>query len=118
MNRPEEALHRAVALYLDLALGDGATWFHPANGGGRSRAEAGVLKALGVKSGVPDVMIVCAGRVFGIELKTNKGRLSPAQTERHAILRDAGCPVEIARSVDDVDACLRAWNIPTRARAA
>ena len=37
-----------------------------------------------------------------LEIKTPKGRVSPAQTAVHAELQAAGCAVEIVRSVEDV----------------
>ena len=57
-NRPEEALQRAVASYLDLALPHDAVWFHPPNGGARSKAEAGIFKA---RSQGPDTIMYWDG---------------------------------------------------------
>lgn len=58
MNRAEEKLQRQLVAYLRAALP--APWivFHPANGGGRSKAEAGILKAMGVLAGVPDLFVI------------------------------------------------------------
>ena len=53
------------------------------NGGGRSKAEAGRLKAEGVKPGVSDLSLpVPAGKHVGLymELKKAGGRVSPEQT--------------------------------------
>ncbi len=51
MKRPEQALHRAVAAFLDVALPDGAAWTTIEPGGYRTKAEAGIAKARGVKAG-------------------------------------------------------------------
>jgi hypothetical protein len=54
------------------------------NGGGRSKAEAGRLKAEGVRRGVPDLMLpVAAGGAHGLflEMKAHSGRLSKEQDE-------------------------------------
>ena len=32
--------------------------FHPANGGWRSRVEAAILKGMGVRAGVPDIIAI------------------------------------------------------------
>lgn len=102
MNRPEEALQRAVAQYLDLALPTDAVWFHVPNGGGRSKAEAGVLKAMGVKAGVPDIYILHNGKSLFIELKPPKRYLSNAQKEMTRKLLLANARVDVCRSLDQV----------------
>lgn len=59
--------------------------YHIPNGGARSRATAGRLKAEGVKAGVPDLCLpVPRGTAHGlyIELKRRRGgKVSPAQRE-------------------------------------
>lgn len=58
--------------------------FHIPNGMGRSKGEAAKLKAMGVLSGVSDLMLpVMAGGKGGlwIELKAEKGVVSEAQAE-------------------------------------
>lgn len=115
---PEEALHRAVTAYLAVALPEEAVVFHVPNGFRRSKAEAGIAKALGQLAGFPDIGIAWQGRLYLIELKAPAGRLSEAQRETQGRLSAAGCAVSTERSVDGVDACLRGWGIPLRARAA
>lgn len=65
--------------------------FHIPNGGSRGKAEAGRFRAMGVKSGVPDLFLpVARGPWHGlfIELKQTKGgRVSPEQA---AWIRDLG----------------------------
>ena len=80
-NRPEQAIHQAAVSYLKLLENMGElTFFHPASGGWRSKAEAGIFKSLGVKPGVPDlVLLFPGGRTAFIEIKAPEGRLSPAQ---------------------------------------
>lgn len=109
--QPEAALHRAVADYLALAIRppDFFTTF-PAGGGGRVRG--GILKAAGLKPGIPDVLLIRGdpGRVYWIELKTDTGRLSPAQRAMRKTLTAAHCPVAVCRSVDEVKGTLWAWG--------
>jgi len=74
---------------------------HVPNGGLRSKATAGKMKALGVRPGIPDIMIpVSNGRSNGlaIEFKSAKGRLTPDQIVVHAALRAGGWAVEICRT--------------------
>ena len=107
----EESLHRAVAQYLDLALPPGVWWTTiPAGGGGRIRGAK--LKACGYKAGTPDILIVGTACPAFIELKTAKGRLSPAQKVCHAGLKDAHAWVAVCRSLAEVEGTLKGWGIP------
>jgi hypothetical protein len=87
----------------------------PEVGGWRSKAEGARLKALGVTPGIPDLCLIAPiGRVFFIEVKTARGKLSPEQRKIHEWLTAIGVGVAVCRSVDDARWALRAWNIPTR----
>jgi hypothetical protein len=87
----EDQLQKSVAKYLDII---GAVWFHPANerktksyinkAGKRVSPEGGRLKAKGVKSGVPDIIIFNQKRGYAgmaIELKVGNNKASPNQKE-------------------------------------
>lgn len=58
------------------------------NGGARSKAQAGRLKAEGVRAGVYDLCLACPGMLAGqvyhalyLEMKTDVGKLSGAQEQ-------------------------------------
>jgi hypothetical protein len=85
------------------------------NGGGRSKAEAGRLKAEGVKPGMPDVCLPAPRGAFGacyIELKRPaapgqaKGRVSPEQRAVLAELEAAGNRVGVAVGWEEAKAIL------------
>ena len=115
MRHPEQALQRAVAHYLNLALPDDA-WFtaFPAGGGGRVRGA--ILKGMGLKAGVPDILIVWRGRAYWLELKAPGGRLNMAQGVTFHRLWRCDSPAVVARNLDDVWQALTEWGIPSRAR--
>lgn len=122
--RPEDALQRAVAEYLDLALPRGvALWWHTPNGGKRSKATAGVLKAMGVKAGVPDLTFLWTrpghARPFVgfIELKAGAGVLSGPQKDFRTACKALGAFSDVARSLTEVEMILRRWGCPLRATA-
>ena len=54
--------------------------FHIPNGGFRRKQEAALLKASGVRSGVPDLCLPSNGGCLWIELKAPDGRASMAQS--------------------------------------
>ena len=113
--RLESALHAQVAAYLRVALRH-PWWFttFPAGGGGRVRGAQ--LKARGLRAGMPDLLVFGpAWTVIGLELKSDKGRLSKEQVETHDAMRACGFSVFVCRSVDDVEAVLDAAEVPLRA---
>lgn len=91
----EEALQRAVASYLDVkAKEHGFIWFHCPNSIWTSKSQAGRHKAMGMKAGVPDIIVIMhGGKSIFIELKTATGRLSPAQKEFHTKLNALMAPI-------------------------
>ena len=108
----EEAVQRAVVSHLEHRGVPGVVWFHVPNGGSRSRAEAGVFRALGTKAGVPDILLFHRGRAYGLELKRERGgRRSPAPSEMHAQLRAAGVEVAVAYGLDEALEQLKLWAL-------
>jgi hypothetical protein len=76
--------------------------FHVPNGGYRDRVTASVLKAMGVRAGVPDLCLpLPGGGTYWLELKTKKGRLSATQKKFHEMLCSLGHIVETAYGFED-----------------
>ena len=78
------------------------------NGGARSKATAGKLKAEGVRPGVPDLMlpVACHGyHGLYIEMKAGGGRTSDEQKRWHKDLRQNGYQVEVCVGAD------AAWSV-------
>jgi hypothetical protein len=116
VRRPEELLQRSVVDLLRLYEARGSlTFTHCPNGGRRSKAEAGAFKAMGVRAGVPDLLIwTPGGGHFAIELKAGRRAvLSDAQVVWHSTLESLGHRVYVCRSIDDVEYCLRMESIPS-----
>jgi len=107
----ESQIQMAVMGHLRARAGRQVVAWHVPNGGGRSKAEAGRFKAEGVVPGIPDVCILMQGRFYGLELKADKGRLSPAQIDMHERLRAAGATIAVAYGLDAALAQLEAWGI-------
>ena len=55
-------------------------------------------------------MVLPGGRAAYLELKSAKGRLSPAQREFHAACLAAGAECEVARTTDEAIAVLASWG--------
>ncbi len=109
--RPEQAVHQAVIAHLEARGTQGMFYFHPANGGKRTPREAAIFKTLGVRAGVPDIIILWRGRTFGLELKASRRGLTESQRTTHALMRDAGATVGTANGIDEALHVLSEWGL-------
>lgn len=115
MNQDEHKLQCACVQWFNLQHRDlRGLLFAVPNGGARSKATAGKLKAEGVVPGVAD-LILLVPRLYGghdekgwysthglcIEMKTANGRQSPEQKAWQAIVEAQGYRYAVCRSFDD-----------------
>ena len=107
---PESQLQRSVAAHLRLRQPN-VFWFACENGGYRTAIEAAILKSCGIKRGVPDLIVIRAGKTFALELKAPGGRVSPSQQTAHQEMRAAGAEVATVFGIDDALAQLEAWQL-------
>ena len=99
--QPEAQIQRTIFEHFKIRSAPGVFAFHPPMGGWRSPVEAKILKGLGVTAGVPDIIAIKDGRTYGLELKAENGKLSPAQIVAHSLLISAGAQVAVADNLDD-----------------
>lgn len=121
--KSEDALHRAVAAYLRLALAAPTVWTTiPAGGGGRVRGAQ--LKAKGLHRGWPDLIVlhpsptVGGPIVLGLELKAKGGRISPDQKAVMSAFAACNAWYVLCRSVEEVERACRYVGIPLQASIA
>lgn len=107
----EAQIQAAVLQHLQLTGAKGIVFFSVPNEGKRTASTAAKLKANGLRAGVPDLMLIRDGRAYGLELKTETGRISPAQRACHAEFTSAGATVSVAFGLDDAIATLRKWGM-------
>lgn len=81
---------------------------HPANEGNGNAVTGAIHKAEGTVPGVPDLLLFLPARYgkttyhgFGIEMKTLKGRQSPAQKTFQAMFQAAGYHYFIVRTLEE-----------------
>ena len=111
--RPEDDLQKCVCEHLDLLQRTGRLlYFHVPNGGKRNPIEGAKFKRLGVKPGVPDLVILPKhGNALFIELKSEKGVIEESQEMWIGWLSQFGYAVAVCRSLDEVQAFLRRCGI-------
>lgn len=104
----ERQVHLGVARYLDIR---GAVWFHTPNGGSRNVIEAARMKALGVKPGIPDI-IVLSPCLCALELKRERrSSTTDSQLAWLAAFEAAGFKTAVAHGIDEALAKLKEWGI-------
>lgn len=111
MNRPEQKIHIAVVDHLRSRGVPGLVFFHPANGGKRTPREASLFKAMGVRAGASDLILVHASKIYALELKTEIGRASEAQMEFLSDIDRAGAFTAMPAGLDAALATLKAWGL-------
>lgn len=82
------------------------------NGGARSKATAGKLKAEGVVAGVSDLILLVPKQwafALCIEMKTAKGRQSPEQKEWQSKVESHGYRYAVCRSLDEFMAVVNGY---------
>lgn len=99
-------------------------WHYP-SGGWRTPIEASILKSMGTQDGVPDLFLPIANAGYHAgwwELKTGRNKPTPAQLEKHQLLRSLGHRVQTywhwAEAANDILRYLNTtpYIVVTRAR--
>lgn len=119
LERPEQAIQKAVIAHLRQRGVPGVVFWHTANGmyagGKRSRKgvaiQGSIMKGLGVRAGVSDVIAVHGGKIFALELKAPGGRATEAQLEFLSDMEKAGAFTACVEGLDRALATLEAWQL-------
>ena len=111
--QPEAQLQAAVCQHLERRAIPGLVWFHVPNSGKREPRSAAILKRLGVKAGVSDLIFVkpIEGVAYALELKAPKGKPTEAQNEFLRAVANAGGHAAVASSLDVALRLLAMWGL-------
>ena len=114
----EADLQRATVIALRFALPKGAIIHHCANEvtepGLRGAQRQAILVGMGVHAGFADLIVICEGRILFLELKSLKGRLSPAQEVFRDAVQAQGFGWALVRSLEDALGALADNGFTTR----
>jgi hypothetical protein len=111
MRRAEQEIHKAIFDHLRWRGVPGVFVWHPFSGGYRKPREAAIYKSLGATAGLPDVMVLYRGQFFGLELKSDDGRLTDIQRNCHERMRTAGAVVATVHGIDSAIMQLEQWQL-------
>lgn len=116
--RPEADIQRQIVALLHAMLPMGAIVHHAANevgfGGRHARARQAILTGMGVHAGFSDLIILSGGRVLFLEVKSPRGRLSPAQRAFRDAVQAQGFAWALVRSPENALGALEAHGFRTR----
>jgi hypothetical protein len=107
----EMVLHRAVMDHLAIRAFPGVLAWHTPNGGWRTPTEAAILKGMGTRAGVSDILAVYDGDFFALELKSQGRKPSPAQLDFIAAVNNAGGFATWADNLDRAVNILTMWGL-------
>lgn len=117
--REEERLQIAIIDLLEALALPGVAWWHTPNGGRRNPCEAAKLKRMGVRPGVPDLIISQPGGVTRyLEVKSRRGRKSGEQTAFLTAVERNGNETAVVRSLEQAMQVLAAWGAIRKSRVA
>lgn len=119
MQRPEQDIHKAVAAHLRQRGAPGVLWWHTPNGaalgGRRSRKgvaiQGSIMKGLGVRAGVSDIVALHQGKFFALELKPPGGRPTEAQLEFIANVEANGGFTCVAEGLNEALRAIETWGL-------
>jgi len=115
---PEADAQRAIVQALRFVLPRGAIVHHSVNevtaGDRRAKTRQAILVGMGVHPGFSDLIVLSEGRVLFLEVKSETGRLSPAQETFRDDVQAQGFAWALVRSVDDALAALADHGFVTR----
>ena len=118
MKHLEANLQRSVVTWLRYMENQGKLWFTHIGHGGGGRQRGAILKGLGLKPGVADLMILMpGGRVGFLELKAPKGRVSESQETFRLAVDEFGGYYAIANSLEMSQDIVEMWLTPYQRHA-
>ena len=110
-NHPERDLHKALVKFLILQCRREVIWFHPPAGELRTVKTAALLKAMGTKPGIADLLFFPPNAPdAALELKAKDGSLSPAQREFRDSWIAGGRRHAVAKTFDEAVETLGCWG--------
>jgi hypothetical protein len=112
MQRPEQLIHQAVIAHLKARGVPGLVYFHCPTGAHYSGKRQGqIMKSLGVRAGVSDLILFHNSRFYCLELKAEGGRASEAQLAFLSEADAAGAYTAMPEGLNAALATLEAWDL-------
>jgi hypothetical protein len=111
LKRPEQIIQTTLVQHLRVRGAKDLFFYHVPNQGKRTPYMGKIMKDLGVRAGVPDLMFIHEGKAFGLELKAMGGLPTDSQLAAIDAINAAGGYACSARGLDRAIAILESWGI-------
>jgi hypothetical protein len=115
MQRPEQAIHKAVAAHLRQRGAPGVVWWHTANNvgirGRRGHIQGAIAKGMGVRAGVSDILALHKGKFYALELKAPGGRPTEDQLAFIADVKANGGFTCVAEGLSEAIRAIEFWGL-------
>lgn len=108
---PEQQIQRSVVQHLRARGAPGLIFIHVPNGGYRRPVEAAILKGMGMRAGVSDLLLFRNGKFYALELKALGGRPTEAQIEFLSDINKAGGFSCLCEGLDRALRVLETWGL-------
>jgi hypothetical protein len=108
--QPEAQLQKRIVQWLRMTAMPGVLFFSVPNEGRRSVVLGTHFKAMGLRPGVADLVIIVKGRASFLELKHGSNIITSEQSSFGHEAIFASCNYEVAYTLDEALAHLRAWG--------
>jgi hypothetical protein len=109
--QPEAEIQRAVVQHLETRGVPGLVWFAVPNGGVRSKIEAAIMKGLGTKPGVSDLILLHESRFYALELKAPRQKPNKQQMDFLSSVHQQLGYAAWANSLDEALSILEHWDL-------
>ena len=110
----EAGIQRQIVDYIRVVAPDLLVFAIP-NGSQRTKSGRPANAVYGMVAGAPDLCVLCPmGKVFFLEVKAPKGRVSDAQIHFHFELEKRNHVCAVVRSIEDVQLVFKELDITTR----
>ena len=107
MSLTEADLKRAVIDYLEYGMNQGKWWFTRLNSGKAFVKRGGKEYMIQLcDEGTSDLLVVKQGKAIFIELKSTKGKQSPAQGAFQKLIQMQGASYSIVHSLEELEELL------------
>jgi hypothetical protein len=112
MNCSELQIHQGVIQHIKLRGVPGLVYWHSPQGAFYgSKRQGAMLKSMGVRPGVSDLILVHGGKIYALELKAPGGRASAEQIQFCGDMERQGAFTALPVGLDAALATLESWGL-------